>query len=139
MRRGPLRNETLHALLSHWRFLRFLAVGVINTIFGYGVYFALLRASVPPTLALAAATTMGVLFNFVTTGRFVFTSADGSRIIRFAAVYGVVFLVNATMLQAGVALGIDAALMQALLLAPCVFLSYLLNRTLVFNVSATKV
>jgi putative flippase GtrA len=118
------------------RFGRFLAVGVLNTIFGYGVFYSLLRAGLAPTIALALATIAGVLFNFVTTGRVVFENPDASRLWRFVGVYGLVFVFNATLLDAAIRLGAGAALAQALLLAPCVALSYLLNRAFVFNAKA---
>lgn len=132
----------LHALLRErlWRlrFARFLVVGVFNTIFGYGVFFVLLQAGNSPTGALALATIIGVIFNFFTTGGVVFANVEASRLWRFAAVYGLVFIFNATLLEAAVRLGVPAASAQALLLAPCVALSYFLNRAFVFNVAARE-
>ena len=55
------------------------------------------------------------------------------RLWRFAAVYGFVFVVNAAALEMLVGLKLDPALAQALLLAPCVAFSYLLNRAFVFG------
>lgn len=114
------------------RLARFLVVGVVNTAFGYGVFFTLLRVGLAPTLALAAATVVGVAFNFVTTGRIVFANSDVTRMWRFVLVYAIVFVVNAGLLEGAARLGVTPALAQALLLAPCVALSYWLNRTLVF-------
>lgn len=125
----------LRQRLWRWRFGRFLVVGAVNTLFGYAAFFALLRGGFTPPGALALATIIGVLFNFVTTGRVVFTNADGSRLWRFAAIYGLVYLVNAALLEGLIWIGLDAALAQALLLAPCVALSYALNYTLVFSVA----
>jgi len=130
-----LVEAALRERLWRRRFARFLVVGALNTIFGYGVFFALLRAGLAPARALAAATAVGVLFNFVTTGRIVFANSDAARLWRFIAVYGVVFVVNAALLEAAVRAALDAAVAQALLLPLCVALSYLLNRTLVFNVA----
>lgn len=127
--------ETLRLRLWRLRFARFLVVGVFNTAFGYGAFFALLRAGLAPTRALAVATVLGVLFNFVTTGRIVFDSSDASRLWRFVCVYGIVFAVNAALLEGALVLGLDAAAAQALLLTPCVALSYILNRWLVFDVA----
>lgn len=120
-----------------WRapFARFLTVGAGNTAVGYGIFYLLLRAGLAPTFALALATIVGVVFNFFTTGRVVFANADIARLWRFGFVYAAVFAINAALLEAVIALGLSAAAGQALLLAPCVALSYFLNRTLVFNVA----
>ncbi|WP_442755302.1 GtrA family protein [Methylocystis sp. JAN1] len=121
----------LRALLER-RFARFLVVGVFNTIFGYGLFYALLAAGFAPTPALAVATAAGVGFNFFTTGRVVFANSDATRLWRFVSVYGVVFLVNDFLLERALYLGLTPAAAQAVLLLPCVALSYALNRTLVF-------
>lgn len=124
--------------LWRWRFARFLVVGFANTLFGYALFFVLLRGGMAPTAALALATLLGVAFNFVTTGRVVFDNGDPWRLWRFSAAYGVVFVVNAVALETAVAFGVDAAIAQATLLPFCVALSYVLNRTLVFNGAARE-
>jgi putative flippase GtrA len=126
--------EEMRARLWRLRFARFLVVGVVNTLFGYGAFFLLLGAGFAPTLALALATIAGVLFNFVTTGRVVFENAEASRLWRFAGVYAAVFVVNAALLEAAQRLGVGPRLAQAALLLPCVALSYLMNRLLVFSI-----
>ena len=115
------------------RRVRLLAVGVLNTVFGYGLFFCLLIAGLSPTPALALATIIGVAFNFFSMSGIVFANRDPARLWRFAGVYGVVFVVNAIALEGIEKLGIRAALGQAMLLPLCVCLSYLLNSTLVFN------
>ena len=130
--------DTARERLRRSRFGRFLVVGVVNTVFGYGVFFALLSAGLAPTVALAIATVAGVLFNFVTVGRVVFETAEASRLWRFLGVYGLVFIFNATLLDAAIRLGVGAAMAQALLLPACVAFSYLLNRAFVFNAAGAR-
>jgi putative flippase GtrA len=138
MRKTLAIAESLRARLWRLRFARFLVVGLLNTAFGYGLFYALLRAGLAPTPALACATVAGVLFNFATTGRVVFANADASRLWRFASVYGLVFLVNDALLELAIGLGFKPAFAQAVLLLPCVALSYILNRTLVFGVREAR-
>ena len=126
-RRGVVQDHAAHQLI------RFLAVGLLNTAFGYGVFFAALNVTGHTTLSLAISTTLGVLFNFATTGRLVFANRDPARIWRFIGVYAVLFAVNAAALIALERLGLGAAFGQALLLGPLVILSFLLNRALVFG------
>ncbi len=81
------------------KFARFLLVGGVNTLFGNALFAILFFAGLQPELALWAATTLGVIFNFMTTGSFVFQNRDKSRIFRFVGVYVVVYLLNAGALR----------------------------------------
>jgi putative flippase GtrA len=53
-------------------FVRFLAVGVLNTAFGYAFFALLVWAGLWYPAAAAASTIGGIVFNFNTTGRLVF-------------------------------------------------------------------
>lgn len=112
---------------------RFLAVGVLNTAFGYGCFAALLWLGIHYGPALLASTVLGVLFNFKTTGRLVFRSSDNLRIVGFVGAYALVYGVNV----AGVALmnqaGISPALGGAVMLLPAATLAFFLQRKFVFN------
>lgn len=130
--------ESLRGRLWRLRFARFLVVGVVNTLFGYGLFYALLGVGLAPTPALALATIAGIGFNFFTTGRVVFANADAARLWRFACVYGAVFLVNDALLELAIRTGLAPAPAQAVLLLPCVALSYVLNRAFVFAVREAR-
>jgi len=82
-------------VLNH-QFIRFLLVGVINTLFGYGVYAFLLLLGVHFTLAALLSTIFGVLFNFKSTGALVFKSNNNQLIIKFFVVYGILYFLNVT-------------------------------------------
>lgn len=118
------------------RFLRFLAVGVLNTIFGYCAFAALLFVGVHYSLAALLSTVAGVIFNFFTTGRLVFDSREGSRIWRFVGVYGVIYLLNVVCLRLFKAAGVDLYLAGALLVPPMAVLAFVLNRAFVFTAPA---
>ncbi|HMK89275.1 MAG TPA: GtrA family protein [Methylocystis sp.] len=126
----PLRSvaETL------WRrpFARFLVVGVVNTLFGYGVFCLALWATQQPTLAVVISTVLGVLFNFRSTGVVVFGSRDPRLLLRFVFVYAFLMVCNILLLRLLALFGLPAALGQALLVLPLAVLSYLLNREFVF-------
>ncbi len=128
----PQGSAWLIALLLQARFLRFLAVGVANTAFGYGLFLLAFEISGRPFLALVLSTLAGVAFNFFSIGAVVFRSTDRRRVWRFVAVYGVVFAVNAAMLRALEVCGVSPALAQALLVPCLAVLSYVLNRNYVF-------
>ena len=54
------------------RFIRFLLVGGVKTLFGYGVFFSLIYIGLHYSLAALLGTILGILFNFQTVGRLVF-------------------------------------------------------------------
>jgi putative flippase GtrA len=66
-----LKNNKLVGNVKKHRFVRFLLVGVLNTIFGYFLYGTLILIGLDYKLAVLLATILGVLFNFQTTGRLV--------------------------------------------------------------------
>lgn len=118
------------------RFLLFLAVGGLNTLFGYGLFVALVALRLPIPVAMLLSTVGGVLFNFRTTGGIVFASRDGRRIFRFVAVYALLYGANLAGLSALMAMGLGVYLASALLLAPMALLAYALNKTFVFREAA---
>lgn len=114
-------------------FLRFLAVGALNALFGYGCFALLIFAGVHYTAAVLLATIAGALFNFKTTGRLVFGSSDNRRLFRFLAVYAVVYAVNVTLLKVLLLAGLGPYVGGALLVLPVALLAFILMKRLVFN------
>lgn len=107
------------------RFLKFLAVGVLNTIFGYAVYLAFLWSGLPPQTALALAFAIGVIWNFFTHARLVFRTEGLTRLPLYIAVYGTLYLINRWLLAAALAAGHDPALAQGVLSILMAALSFL--------------
>ena len=107
---------------------RFLATGLLNTAFGYGVYAALVLAGMPYIPALVLATVAGVVFNFFSFGRLAFrVSADGAGFARFVAGYGAALALNAALLWiAHERLGLDPYTAQLACLPPTVLATYLI-------------
>jgi putative flippase GtrA len=112
--------------------LRFLVIGALNTAVGYAIFYVTLAVTGGSFVALVVMMTLGVLFNFFSTGTLVFNSRDRRLLHRFIGVYGVVFLVNFVCLRALEGLGVGSALAQALLTPFLAYLSYRLNRDFVF-------
>lgn len=115
------------------QFFRFILVGLLNTAFGYGAYALFLYAGVHYAWASLLATVLGILFNFFTTGRIVFSNTDNLRILRFLVVYGVLYLFNIIGLTILDQLRIDLYLAGLAIIPPAAILGYLLNRRFVFG------
>jgi len=113
-------------------FIRFVLVGILNTLFGYSIFALLIFLQLNYAAALLLATIMGVFFNFKTIGKLVFKSSDNKLIFRFAGVYTVAYLLNLGLIFALSFWISNRYLEQAILAFPVALFSYYLNKRLVF-------
>lgn len=111
----------------------FLAVGVLNTLFGYTIFALLIFLGLHYTMAVFIGTIIGVLFNFKTTGKIVFSSSDNSLVWKFFSVYGVVYLLNIIGLYLCEKMSIDIYVAGAILIIPMALVSFWLNKRFVFR------
>jgi|SRR3989338_4662140 len=115
------------------RFIRFLLVGGVNTLFGYGVFVSLIYVGLHYSLAALLGTILGILFNFQTVGRLVFNGYRRHLFFKFIAVYGVTYLFNIAGLYFFNATGVSNYLAGAILILPVAFIAFFLNKTFVFS------
>jgi len=120
-------------LLGTKEFFRFVQIGVLNTIFGYGVFALVYLVTAQPNLSMITATIFGVFFNFFTTGRIVFGNRKASVLASFLLGYCVALGVNIVLLNVLLELGLNGLVAQALLLPITVVLSYLINSRIIFR------
>lgn len=127
-----------HIDMEAWRTKRitkFLGVGVLNTLFGYGIYAGLVFIGIPLLAALFAATVLGVIFNYFSFGRMVFKAKGGWFVFgKFIVAYTVVYLVNAVLLSILTEEGyLNAYFAQAVCILPSVVMSWLLMNHWVYK------
>jgi putative flippase GtrA len=115
------------------RFIRFLLVGGLNTVFGFAAYSSLIMLGAPTWAALVLGHTAGILFNFFTVGRLVFRSFDLARLGRFTGCYLAVLAVNLQLIHWMMIVVPNPIAAQALLVLPIAALSYLLMSRFVFR------
>lgn len=115
------------------KFVRFLLVGLLNTAFSYGLFAILINFEVPYPVAIGVATVLGIIFNFQTTGRIVFGSAQLSKMRRFALVYAVIYCLNILGVALLLLLELNIYIANALLILPLALLTYTLQQKLVFQ------
>jgi len=116
-----------------YQLVRFLAVGVLNTAFGYALFAVLTYAGMTYPLAIGLSTVGGVLFNFQSIGRLVFSGPSHSRFWRFVGVYCIVYLINLGGVRLLLGCGLNVYIANAIMLVPLALLAFILNRQLVFN------
>jgi len=115
------------------KFIRFIFVGILNTIFGYSLFALFIYFNIHYSLAVFLSTLLGVLFNFKTIGNLVFKSNDNSLIFRFILVYVLIYLLNITFLWLFKINGLENMYINGLLLlVPLALISFVLNNKFVF-------
>lgn len=123
----------MRRLLRDRQFHRFVAVGVLNTAVGYGLFAFFIFIGLHYVFASFFATVLGVLFNFHSIGNLVFGKHDYRLIFRFISVYGITYILSVIFLYFFDMFGINMYAAGALLLLPMAIISFLLNKYHVFR------
>ena len=121
---------------SGWKpqFARFLAIGLLNTLFGGGLFVLLIIIGLDKLLALLFATIIGVLFNFQTNVRIVFRTAGTKfSFMRFFSCYALSYVVNAWALVVLTNAELSPIAAQAIVILPVALLTFIVSRTWVFR------
>ncbi|MFH1968366.1 MAG: GtrA family protein [bacterium] len=119
------------------QFICFLFIGGINTLFGYGFFSLFLFLGLHYSIAALFGTILGILFNFKTTGIFVFRSHNNLLIYKFFAVYVAIYFFNVVGLYLFDMVYIRAYVAGAILILPMACLSFVLNKKFVFKSDAS--
>lgn len=120
------------------QFIRFVLIGIVNTMFGYGCFAFLLYLGLHYALAGFLATVAGIIFNFKSIGTLVFQSNENFQLIRFVVVYGIIYCIGTLSVGLMRYIGISPYLAGAAMLIPMSLLSYLLNKYFVFKNAKTN-
>lgn len=85
--------------IIRFTFVRFVLVGVLNTIFGAAVYSVALFVGCSYVVATLISNVLGVIFNFKTIGTMVFDSHDNRLIWKFVICYVLAFLLQLLLIK----------------------------------------
>lgn len=114
------------------QFVKFIFVGMVNTLFGYSIYSLLIFLNLHYTIASLLSTVVGVLFNFKSIGMFVFNNKSNKLIVRFIMVYVITYFINIGLISI-IKLYFNLYISAAILIIPIALLSFYLNRRFVFK------
>ena len=121
-------------MFSHQHvFIKFILVGILNTIFSYAVFALLIFLGLHYTLALFIATVLGVLFNFKTFGKLVFRNAHNKLFFKFILIYAMLYVFNIGTLKILLLFSINVYVAGIITTIIAALLSYLLNKEFVFK------
>ncbi len=112
--------------------VRYVLVGMVNTLFGYSIFALLSYLGLHYAVALFIVTIAGILFNFQTLGRLVFKKSDWRLLWRFLAVYGLLYIINVSSIFVLMKYINNVYLANAITLMFIVSLGFLLNRRFVY-------
>ena len=116
------------------RFVKFLFVGAINTLFGYSMYALFVTFGFNPSNALLISYILGVFWNFKTTGSIVFRNKDNKLIFKFFISYVFTYYVNSISLNFLIDnLHINKYLAEAIVIPPVAVLSFVIFKTFIFE------
>ena len=132
IRPGNVARLVAYTLQSS-RLIRFLAVGLVNTAFGYAVFLVALRLGAVAAVALMISTLAGIAFNFQTSRHIVFRSRRAGLTLRFSLVYVAVFAINCTALAGLRRMGLPNGMGQAVMVLPMAMLAFAMQRGFVFK------
>ena len=101
---------------------KYLFIGGVNAVFGYGVFVFFLFLDLHYSVAVLAATILGVMFNFQTYGRIVFKRHSWWLMGRFVFFYTALYFINIALLALFNLFLVDLYLAGAIAI---LFISYL--------------
>jgi putative flippase GtrA len=120
--------------IRQYQIVKFLFVGVLNTIVGYSLFALFIFLDFHYTIATLLATLLGVLFNFKSIGTIVFQSHNNRLIFKFILTYIIIYLLNIFGLYILQTLGYtDMYINGLVLIMPLAIISFLLNKYFVFG------
>ena len=120
-------------ILKKIQFIKFIIVGVLNTIVGYGIYWAMLQLDFNFTIAALVSTLIGIIFNFFTMGRLVLNSENNVLFYKFVFVVIFLYLISIAGISFMHNFDISYEIAGAIILIPRAILSYILNKNVVFK------
>tara|TARA_B110000003_G_scaffold168842_1_gene168757 strand:- start:8176 stop:8556 length:381 start_codon:yes stop_codon:yes gene_type:complete len=120
-------------ILKNIQIIKYLFIGGINTVFGYGVYWGLLQLDVHFAIATFVSTVLGTIFNFFTIGRLVFNSKNNSFFYKFVFCVWFLFFIS----TGGIAFihnfDISYEVAGLIIIIPRAAIGFLLNKFWVFK------
>jgi len=115
------------------QFLRFVVVGVFNTLLAYAIYALSLAVGFPYPIANFIALVFGIIISFTTQGKIVFNSLEYRRFWRFLLCWSLIYCINIAIIRELIHLGFGAYAAGALALPVIAVISFGVQKFFVFT------
>lgn len=119
--------------LLNVQFIRYLLVGIGNTVFSYGVYAAVLFVGIEYRFANLLALLLGIFFSFTTQGTVVFRNANGVTFLKFLVAWLLIYLFNISIISLLMRSAMDPYLAGAIATIPVTLVAYFILKFAVFG------
>ena len=119
--------------MRYFELYRYIFIGGINTVFGYGIFAFFLFFDFHYSVAILMATILGIAFNFQTYGKFVFKNHSQRLIIKFILVYLLIYVVNVLLVSLTDLFISNLYLSGVMMTLPIAYLGYILNKRFVWK------
>ena len=113
--------------------IRFLCIGALNTLFGFTIYSLLIMLGFSLSAAIIVSTIAGVLFNFLTYGKFVFMNLSKTVFPKFILFYMFLTSINYALLLGLKGIGLGPIFSQLILLPAITSFGYFGMKKIVYN------
>ena len=120
-------------ILKRILFIKFIVVGGINTVFGYGIYWGLLQLDFHFAIATFFSTVLGTIFNFFTNGRLVFKSKNKGSFYKFVFCVWFLYLISTGAIAFIHNFDISYEIAGLIIIIPRAVIAFLLNKNWVFK------
>ena len=131
---APCEN-IIEKWINHFKnkeFVKFIFVGIINTIFGYGLFALLIFMHVFYVWAVLWANIIGVIFSYNTFGKFVFKKNKNS-FVKFITLYIFLYFLNIGIITLAEIFIKNVYISGFLSMLICASASFLFNKYYVFR------
>lgn len=125
--------DELRCLFKHYQFIRYVLVGIGNTVFSYGAYAALLFIGLEYQLASLLALLLGIAFSFTTQGKVVFRHATHVTFIKFVLAWLAIYIFNISIIALLMSASMSAYMAGAVATVPVTLVSYFILKFAVFR------
>lgn len=114
---------------------RYLCVGLLNTIVGFGVIFGLMLYGINPEISNVFGYTFGIIFSYVMNKIFTFKSKNRSKteFIKFILAMALAYILNFITLKIAINSEVNSYLSQIISGAVYTISGFLFSKLFVFN------
>ncbi|WP_373034642.1 GtrA family protein [Sulfurimonas sp.] len=113
--------------------IRFIAVGIVNTLVYYFLYSLFIYLEFDYKLAVLFSSLIGMLFSFITFGRYVFSNNNKKLIGKFFLVYAILYVCNIGIISLVEVIIHNYYISGFLATICCAILSFILNKWYVYK------